>query len=326
MTGHEANFQGYVHRFSLAAGRDQVARAFRRHRTGERADPDSAGRQARPAAGTEVAAVRNVATSLTPRRRSVTSAPPAVHASQLGRATSPPACPGFDPNVCTDVVGLDPPVRPADEARHELALRRRRQDDRADAPTWRRARRPRPRSRAPTSTGSRRTTPASSASTAMTWVAEDAMDQARAADAARAPGEGALCSASRSRSRTSTTPRTCRRPTAARSSRASGRPRTRSRCQDARGRRGHPRQGDDGGVRELRLLLRLAPGARWNALSRPRARSAPRGGSAVATALSFTSFAMGSQTGDSLWGPSSAASLYSLRGTDGMQSQRARCR
>ena len=49
-------------------------------------------------------------------------------------------------------------------------------------------------------------------------------------------------------------------------------------------------------------------------------RSARRGGSAVAVASSFAAAALGTQTGDSLWGPSSAASLVSLRGTDGMQS------
>ena len=50
------------------------------------------------------------------------------------------------------------------------------------------------------------------------------------------------------------------------------------------------------------------------------ARSARSGGSAVAVASSFAAAALGTQTGDSLWGPSSAASLVSLRGTDGMQS------
>jgi len=58
----------------------------------------------------------------------------------------------------------------------------------------------------------------------------------------------------------------------------------------------------------------------WNAFNPSNASIGSSGGSAVATALSLTGISMGSQTGDSLWGPSSAASLYSLRGTDGMQS------
>ncbi len=58
----------------------------------------------------------------------------------------------------------------------------------------------------------------------------------------------------------------------------------------------------------------------WNAYNPSKSSIGSSGGSAVATALSLTGFALGSQTGDSLWGPSSAASLVSLRGTDGMQS------
>ncbi|MDO9354061.1 MAG: amidase, partial [Solirubrobacteraceae bacterium] len=58
----------------------------------------------------------------------------------------------------------------------------------------------------------------------------------------------------------------------------------------------------------------------WNAFEPSKSAIGSSGGSASATALSLVSFALGSQTGDSLWGPSSAASLYSLRGTDGMTS------
>src|SRR5262249_58889080 len=47
---------------------------------------------------------------------------------------------------------------------------------------------------------------------------------------------------------------------------------------------------------------------------------ASSGGSATATALSLDAAALGSQTGDSLYGPSSGASLVSLRGTDGLES------
>ena len=58
----------------------------------------------------------------------------------------------------------------------------------------------------------------------------------------------------------------------------------------------------------------------WNAFEPSKSSIGSSGGSGVSTALSFNAFSMGSQTGDSLWGPSSAASLYSLRGTDGMTS------
>ena len=58
----------------------------------------------------------------------------------------------------------------------------------------------------------------------------------------------------------------------------------------------------------------------WNAFDPSRSSIGSSGGSAVAVASSFAAAALGTQTGDSLWGPSSAASLSSLRGTDGMQS------
>jgi amidase len=58
----------------------------------------------------------------------------------------------------------------------------------------------------------------------------------------------------------------------------------------------------------------------WNAFDPSRSSIGSSGGSAVAVASSFAAAALGTQTGDSLWGPSSAASLVSLRGTDGMQS------
>jgi amidase len=63
-----------------------------------------------------------------------------------------------------------------------------------------------------------------------------------------------------------------------------------------------------------------ASGQVWNAFDPSRSSIGSSGGSAVAVASSFTAAALGTQTGDSLWGPSSAASLVSLRGTDGMQS------
>jgi amidase len=58
----------------------------------------------------------------------------------------------------------------------------------------------------------------------------------------------------------------------------------------------------------------------WNAFDPSKSPIGSSGGSGAAIAASFGAAAMGTQTGDSLWGPSWAGSLYSLRGTDGMQS------
>jgi amidase len=58
----------------------------------------------------------------------------------------------------------------------------------------------------------------------------------------------------------------------------------------------------------------------WNAFNPSKSAIASSGGSATATALSFAAATLGSQTGDSLYGPASGASLVSLRGTDGLES------
>ncbi|HXR97277.1 MAG TPA: amidase [Terriglobales bacterium] len=58
----------------------------------------------------------------------------------------------------------------------------------------------------------------------------------------------------------------------------------------------------------------------WNAYDPSRSALGSSGGSAVAVAASFAAAALGTQTGDSLYGPASAASLVTLRGTDGLES------
>ncbi|MDO9406773.1 amidase [Patulibacter sp.] len=58
----------------------------------------------------------------------------------------------------------------------------------------------------------------------------------------------------------------------------------------------------------------------WNAFSPSKSALASSGGPAVATAADLAAGSLGSQTGDSLYAPASAASLYTLRGTDGMES------
>ncbi len=63
-----------------------------------------------------------------------------------------------------------------------------------------------------------------------------------------------------------------------------------------------------------------AYGQVWNVFSPSRSPLASSGGSASAVAASMAAAALGSQTGDSLYAPASAASLVTLRGTDGLQS------
>lgn len=63
-----------------------------------------------------------------------------------------------------------------------------------------------------------------------------------------------------------------------------------------------------------------AYGQVWNAFDPSKSSIGSSGGSAVAVATDMAAAALGTQTGDSLWGPSSAASLVSLRGTDGLTS------
>ena len=58
----------------------------------------------------------------------------------------------------------------------------------------------------------------------------------------------------------------------------------------------------------------------WNVFNPSKSAIASSGGSASAVAASLAAAAMGSQTGDSLYGPASAASLVTLRGTDGLES------
>jgi amidase len=58
----------------------------------------------------------------------------------------------------------------------------------------------------------------------------------------------------------------------------------------------------------------------WNAFKPSKTALGSSGGSAVAVAASLAGFGMGSQTGVSLYAPSTGASLVTLRGTDGIAS------
>jgi amidase len=58
----------------------------------------------------------------------------------------------------------------------------------------------------------------------------------------------------------------------------------------------------------------------WNALKPSKTSLGSSGGSAVSVSTSMAAFAMGTQTGVSLYAPSTGAGLATFRGTDGMQS------
>ena len=58
----------------------------------------------------------------------------------------------------------------------------------------------------------------------------------------------------------------------------------------------------------------------WNAFMPSKSALASSGGSATAVAANLAAGALGSQTGDSLYAPASGASLVTLRGTDGLES------
>lgn len=58
----------------------------------------------------------------------------------------------------------------------------------------------------------------------------------------------------------------------------------------------------------------------WNGFDISKSSIASSGGTATAIAASLAAAGLGSQTGDSLYGPASAASQWTLRGTDGLAS------
>lgn len=63
-----------------------------------------------------------------------------------------------------------------------------------------------------------------------------------------------------------------------------------------------------------------AYGIVWNAFKPSKSALASSGGTATAIAASLAAGGLGSQTGDSLYAPAAGASLYTLRGTDGIAS------
>jgi amidase len=61
-------------------------------------------------------------------------------------------------------------------------------------------------------------------------------------------------------------------------------------------------------------------GMTWNAIKPSKTPLGSSGGSATATALSLAGFSLGTQTGVSLYAPSTGAGLVTMRGTDGISS------
>ena len=96
----------------------------------------------------------------------------------------------------------------------------------------------------------------------------------------------------------------------------------------ARGGRGDHRQGRARGVRDLRQLLQRPVGPGLERVPcRPSRRSRPPAARPPRWRPTWPRGALGSQTGDSLYAPASGASLVTLRGTDGLESgTRRSCR
>ena len=287
----EANLRGYV-RTSRSSRRDLSLVHFVVIGRNETV-------AARPA-GTQIAAVRTAAAALAAAPvLDDLSVGAAVHDRQLQIA-------GLD---CTGVAAPQPEHdSPTVEhgARDHLAVRRRGQDAHAAAGRHGgRQRRPRSRSPARTSTASPPTTPASSACTrsprspTTRWTQAEAADEARAAGqdgrAARHPGRGQGPLRHQGHADDAWHP---------------GRSRASARTKDAfqvamhaRRGRGHHRQGDACRSSRTPAAIPTALGPGVERVPAVVELAWSRGGSGAAAAASTATFAMGSQTGDSLYGP-----------------------
>ena len=318
-SGHEGNFQGYVNTLTLPPGKTRSLLHFVvLGPTRQRADVSRRARGGRS------------------HRDGLAAAP------EIGDLTTAEICSidnfnvaaltthGFNYAACTPThrnrQALDvaqAPVPEAEKAQTTVAVRRRREDDR---PAARRhgvrrhdlagdyARR--------ISIGSQFYDQGQFGFNAYEIVATDAMEQAKAADAARSGGQDGTAAGHPDRDQEPVRhqrhaddqrqPDVRRIPPGAR--RLPGR-------QAARGRRGAHRQGGARGVRHERQLLQRRRGDRCGMRSTRRSRRSRRAAARpVAVAASLAAGALGSQTGDSLYGPASAASLVTLRGTDGLES------
>lgn len=323
LTGHEANHQGYGHRFTLAAGETRSLARFVVIGVGEKQGTGGTADNARPDAGTEVAAVKL-------RAEQLVAVPPLGDLSTAElcslRNWTPAAItagvPSFDSAVCATIPKLDTQAAPQPKELTTSSpydvVEKTVQELRADMESG--------------ETTSQEITQAYLDRIAtydtgqfgfhsFTWVADDAMAQARKADEARAKGaKGPLLGI----------------PVAFKDLYDTKDMPTTNGSQVFEG--FYPRE-DAFQVKRVRdagaVIIGKATmaeyansgyfsdsawGQVWNAYDPSKSSIGSSGGSAVAMALSFVPVTFGSQTGDSLWGPASAASIFSLRGTDGLQS------
>jgi len=311
LTGHESNYQGYGHTLTLRPGETRSLVHF--VVVGARSD----------ALATELAEVRGVVTGL-------------AAAPQLGDLSTGELCaianwplaslgvPGFDPADCADAVPAQiptseapAPIAPKTSSPYDVtgkSLTQLQADMEAGVTTSEQITRAYLDRIAAYDVGQ-------FGFKSFIAVAGDAMDQARAADAARAAGK---------RSPVLGIPIAVKdlydtkdMPTTNGSLVFEGFRPTRDAFQVAKLR-------DAGAVilgkanmaeyANSGYFSESGWGQVWNAFEPSKSSIGSSGGSATAVAASLATVALGSQTGDSLWGPSSGASLYSLRGTDGMAS------
>jgi amidase len=315
-TGHEANHQGYGHRFSLAPGE---TRSLARFVVIGRREGGTNG----PAAGTEIAAVKDKAIALAslPVLGDLTTAQLcSLRNWDLNLVAA--ASTGFDPAVCPTIPKLDTQAAPqvpklVTASSYDIVgktIGELRADMEAGVTNSQEIVRAYLDRIAAYDTGQ-------FGFHSMTWVAEDAMAQARKADAKRAAGDDSPLLG------IPVAPKdlydTKDMPTTNGSQVFEGFIPAKDAFQVAKLREAGAVVLGKATMAEYAnsgYFSDSAWGQVWNAFDPSKSSIGSSGGSAVALALSFTAFSLGSQTGDSLWGPASAASLFSLRGTDGMQS------
>lgn len=311
--GHEANFQGYENRFTLQPGQTRTLAHFVVIGRSEVRDELPA--------GSEVAAVRDAAAALAAAPE-LADVPAAQICALANWDVARLSVPGFDPADCEKVVSLEPepvpdPAPRVTSARYDVVdksigeLQAAMEAGRTTAQEITRAYLDRIAAYDGGQFGFN----------SYTTVARDAMRQARRADRARDRGKrGALLGIPVA---VKDLYDTKDMPTTNGSLVFEGFRPTKDAFQVARLRAAGAVIIGKASMEEYATFGHhsdSAYGQVWNAFDPSKSPLGSSGGSAVATAASLAGFALGSQTGDSLYGPASAASLVTMRGTDGMAS------